>query len=150
MADVKLVHVPYKGDTPAMIDVAGGVVDLLLVSTQASEALVKSGKLRPLAVGSAKRLPSMPSVPTLSESGVPGYLGTTWSGLLAPAGTPQPVIDKLNRQVNEILKSADFRQKLESTGSQVVGGTPAEFAALIQSEIAKWTKVARDNDIALD
>ena len=150
MADVKLVHVPYKGDTPAMIDVAGGVVDLLLVSTQASEALVKSGKLRPLAVGSAKRLPSMPEVPTLSESGVPGYLGTTWSGFLAPAGTPQPVIDKLNRQVNDILKTADFRQKVESTGSQIVGGTPAEFGTLIQSEIAKWTKVARDNDIVLD
>jgi tripartite-type tricarboxylate transporter receptor subunit TctC len=150
MADVKLVHVPYKGDTPAMIDVAGGVVDLLLVSTQASEALVKSGRLRPIAVGSANRLPSMPNVPTLSESGVPGYLGTTWSGFLAPAGTPQLVIDKLNRQVNEILMSADFRQKLESTGSQIVGGTPAEFGTLIQSEIAKWTKVARDNDIVLD
>ncbi len=150
MAGVKLVHVPYKGDTPAMVDVAGGVVDLLLVSTQASDTMIKGGKLRPLAIGSAQRLASMPDLPTISESGVPGYLGTTWSGILAPAGTSPEVIAKLNSQVNDILKTPDFRQKVEASGSQVVGGTPDEFAALIRSEIAKWTRVARDNDIALD
>lgn len=150
MAGIKLLHVPYKGDTPAMVDVASGVCDLLLVSTEASEPFVKSGKLRALAVGSPKRLTTLPNVPTISESGVPGYVGSTWSGLLAPAGTPPAIVDKLNRQVNQIIQTQDFRHRVESAGSQVVGGSPAVLGTLIRSEIAKWTHVARDNNIVLN
>jgi tripartite-type tricarboxylate transporter receptor subunit TctC len=150
MAGIKLLHVPYKGDTPAMVDVASGVCDLLLVSTEASEPFLKSGKLRALAVGSPRRLPTLPDVPTISEAGVPGYVGSTWSGLLVPAGTPAAIVDKLNSQVNQIIQMPDFLQRVESAGSQLVGGPPATFATLIRSEIAKWTSVAHDNNIVLD
>ena len=150
MADIKMRHVPYKGDAPGMIDVMSGAVDVALPTAIAAMPSIKSGRLRAIAVTSAKRIPSLPDLPTVAESGLPGYEAVSWGGVMAPAGTPPALINRLNAEINRILRMPDVADKLSSFGAVIVGSTPDEFAAYLKAEIAKWGKVARDNNIKLD
>ena len=137
LAGVDLLHVPYKGAGPAMTDVMAGHVDLMFGAAGLSEA--QAGKVKLLAVTSAKRSPLAPAVPTVAESGVPGYEATIWFGLLAPAGTPPAIVERLSKEVGEVLAQPKLRQQFSTI--QLTPGTPQQFAALIAREIPKWRKV---------
>jgi tripartite-type tricarboxylate transporter receptor subunit TctC len=149
-AAVKFTHVPYKGAGPAVTDLIGGSVDVYFGNSQSVGGLIAGGKLRALAVTSPKRIASYPDVPTIAESGYPGFEAATWSGLVAPAGTPQKVIERLNAEVLKALKRADLLKKLEDDGSTALGGTPAQFADFIRSEQAKWGSAVREAGIKAD
>ena len=143
LANVKMVHLPYKGGGPAMIDVMAGQVSLSFASMPSSLPFAKSGKLRAIAVGGAKRSSAAPEIPTVAESGLPGFEVTDWQGLLAPAKTPAAVIERLNRETIRILNERDVNQRLAAAGLQVATNTPAQFADFIRAEIDKWGKVIR-------
>jgi tripartite-type tricarboxylate transporter receptor subunit TctC len=149
MAGIKMKHVPYKGDAPSMIDVMAGTVNMALPTAIAGMPHVQSGRLRAIAVTSAKRIPSLPDLPTVAET-LPGFESVSWGGVMAPAGTPPEIIAKLNAEINRILKLPDVAAKLQGLGAEIVGSTPSEFDNYVKSEIAKWGKVARDNNIKLD
>ena len=146
MAKIDMVHIPYKGGGPSLIALISGQVQIMFATLPAAMPHVKSGKVRPVAVTTAKRSLAMPDLPTIAESGVKGYEAATWYGLLAPAGTPRPVINRLHGETVKIL-AGPTRQRLEAQGFEPDGGTPAAFAAYIKSEIAKWAKVIRDAGI---
>ena len=147
LAGAEIVHVPYKGAGPAMVDVLSGQVQLYFATMPAAMPHVKSGKLVAIAVTSAKRSPALPELPTIAESGVPGYEASTWYGLLAPAHTPGPVVARLHDATVKVLSEASLREKLADQGFEPIGDTPEEFAAYIKSEIGKWGKVIRDAGI---
>jgi tripartite-type tricarboxylate transporter receptor subunit TctC len=149
MAGIKMQHIPYKGDAPGLVDVMAGQVNVALPTAIAAAPHVRSGKLRALAVTSTKRLPSFPDVPTVSET-LPGFEAVSWGGVMVPAGTPQPIINRLNTEILNILKMPDIAEKLNGLGAEIVGSTPQQFDAYVKSEIAKWGKVARDNQVTLD
>lgn len=149
MAGIKMMHVPYKGDAPSITDLMSGTVDVALPTAIAVMGHVKSGKLRAVGVTGTKRLPSLPDVPTIAET-LPGYEAVSWGGVMAPAGTPPEIIKRLNVEINRILKMPDVAEKLESLGAIIVGSTPEEFGEYVKTEIAKWGKVARDNNVSLD
>ena len=149
MAGIKMMHVPYKGDAPSMVDVISGTVNVALPTAVAVMPHIKSGRLRGIAVTSAKRLPSLPDLPTVAEA-LPGYEAVSWGGVMAPAGTSPSIITRLNAEINRILKMPDVAEKLQALGAEIVGSTPDEFAAYVKTEIEKWGKVARDNNIKLD
>jgi len=150
MAGVKMVHVAYKGDAGAMTDAISGYVQLTMPTVIAAAPHINSGKLRPLAVGTPKRVPALAQVPTIAEAGVPGYESESWGGVMSRAGTPQPVIDRLHAEITRILKQPDVREKLQALGGEIVGSTPSEFSAYLKAEIAKWDKVAKAANIRLD
>jgi tripartite-type tricarboxylate transporter receptor subunit TctC len=150
MAGIRMTHIPYKGDTPAMTDVIAGTVDVMFPTAIAATPHVKAGRLRAIGVTSTKRVPSLPDVPTVAEAGVPGFEAVSWGGVMAPAGTPQEVINRFNTEINRILKLPDVTEKLSSLGAEIVGSTPAAFAEYLNAEIAKWGKVARENNVKLD
>ena len=150
MAGVKMVHVAYKGDAQAMTDTMSGYVQITMPTVIAATPHIKSGKLKALAVGTAKRVAALSSVPTVAESGVPGYESESWGGVMTRAGTPQPIVDRLHAEITRILKLPDVREKLDALGGEIVGSTPAEFAAYLKAEIAKWDKVAKAANIRLD
>ena len=143
MAGVDLVHVPYKGSTAAHGDLIAGRVALMFDTVAAIAGQVKGGNVRALAVTTATRSAALPDVPTMAEAGLKGYETSTWGGLLAPAGTPKDVIAKLNAEANKALAAPDVREKLVGAGIEPTGGTPAQFNAFIQSEMARWAKVAK-------
>ena len=143
LAKVKMVHLPYKGGGPAMIDLMSGQVSLSFASMPSSLPFAKSGKLRAIAVGGAKRSPAAPEIPTVAENGLPGFDVTDWQGLLAPAKTPAAIIDRLNRETVRILNERDVKERLATAGLQVVTNTPAQFADFIRAEVEKWGKVIR-------
>ena len=147
MAGVKATHVPYKGTGPAVTDLLAGNVDMLLAGTEALMQHVKSGKLRALAVTTEKRLAAYPEIPSIAEAGVPGYDVLAWHGLIAPKGVPPEFIKTLNGALNEGLASKALIEKLEPTGVSPAGGTPAQFGELIKTEIPRYAKVVKDNDI---
>ncbi len=149
-AGIKMTHVPYKGAGPAVADLIGGSVDTIFGNTQSVGGLIAGGRLRPLSVTAPKRLAAFPDVPTVAESGYPGFEAATWSGLVAPSGTPKAIIDKLNAAANKALGSTQMKAKLAEDGSTPLGGTPQEFAAYIRSEHAKWGAAVRDAGIKLD
>jgi tripartite-type tricarboxylate transporter receptor subunit TctC len=149
-AGIKMTHVPYKGAGAAVTDLMGNSVDCFFGNSQAVGGLVNGGKLRALAVTSPRRLANYPDVPTVAELGYPGFEAATWSGLLAPAGTPKAVIDRLNAEANKALGTEAMKQKLAEDGSTPLGGTPEQFAAFIKSEHAKWGTAVRDAGIKLD
>jgi len=128
----------------------GGSVQVFFANTQSVSGLISGGKLRALAVTSTKRLPGLPNVPTVAESGYPGFEAATWSGLVAPVGTPPAIIEKLNVEVNKALKRPEVSKKLEDEGSTPLGGTPQQFADYIRAEHAKWGTAVRDANIKLD
>ncbi|MGJ7579739.1 tripartite tricarboxylate transporter substrate binding protein [Variovorax sp. RHLX14] len=142
LAGIDMQHIPYKGSTLAHPDLMGRRVSLMFDTLTAVGAQVKSGKLRALAVTTPKRLAALPDVPTVAESGLPGYETSTWGGLLAPAGTPAATVALLNAEVDRILAMPDVRQRFENAGMEPVGGTPKQFSAFIASETTKWAKVA--------
>lgn len=149
-AGTRLVHVPYKGSAPALADLIGGHVSLYFGSMPASLPQVRAGKLRAIAVTGAKRVPSAPDVPTIAESGVPGYEFSAWYGLLAPAGTAPRIVNRLYVESKKVLELADVRERLMTDGSEAIGGAPEQFAALIRSEIAKYAKIVRQTNIKPD
>jgi len=143
MAGVKLVHIPYKGGAPAMIDLMAGQLQLMFATTSTSVQQIRSGRLRALAVTTAKRTALVPELPTMIESGMPGFEVNNWYGLVAPAKTPAEVIAVLNRQVRIALESPDVKDAMLKQGLDPAGDTPEEFGAYIKSELAKWSKVIR-------
>ena len=145
MAGVKMVHVPYKGAAPALADLLGGQVQLMFSTMPPALPHVKDGKLRALAVTSAKRSPAAPDLPTVDEIALPGFEANTWHGVVAPAGTPRAIIARLNREIVAILHLPDVVERLSAQGAEPVGSTPEEFAAYIGSETLKWAKVVRDS-----
>lgn len=150
MANVDLVHVPYKGGGPMLIDLMGGQIQAGFDNLPSSINQIRAGKIRALAVTTAKRWPGAPEIPTMSEVGVPGYESSAWFGLLAPAGTPQPVIDLLQRNVAAILKLPEVEKLLLEQGAQPSGNTPSEFGMLITAELRKWTKVGATTGVKLE
>jgi tripartite-type tricarboxylate transporter receptor subunit TctC len=146
LAGIDMVHVPFKGGGPAMVATISGEVQIMFATMPAALPHVKSGKVRPVAVTTTKRSQAMPELPTIAESGVKGYDAATWYGLLAPARTPKPVVDRLHADTMKIL-AGPTRQRLEAQGFEPDGGTPAEFSAYIKSEITKWAKVIKDAGI---
>ncbi|MET0509165.1 MAG: tripartite tricarboxylate transporter substrate binding protein [Burkholderiaceae bacterium] len=144
MAGIDVTHVPYKGSAPAVTDLLGGQVALMFDNISNVIQHVRSGKLRALAVTTPERSPHAPGVPTVIEAGVPGYEVGVWFGIAAPAGTPRPIVDKLNRQINEILALADVKEKFRDQGVEALGTTPEQFAAHVKEQMAKWAVVVRD------
>ena len=141
MAGIKLVHVPYKGSAPSAAAMAGGEVQLGIFSANSVLPHIASGRLRALGVSTIKRSPALPDVPSIAEAGVPGYEVVQWSGIFAPAGTPSEIIGKLNREINEILKLPDVKDRLARLGVDAAGGTSQQFAAFTAAEVRKWAKV---------
>jgi tripartite-type tricarboxylate transporter receptor subunit TctC len=150
MAGVKTVHVPYKGRQFAIPDLLGGQIQMMFDNMPSALPLAKEGKLRALAVTSAKRHPAAPDVPTMSESGLPGFEATSWFAVYAPAGTPPDVIGKLNTEFNRIMTLADVKEKLAGIGLDVVGGSADVLAGYTRSELAKWAKVVKESGAKAD
>jgi len=147
MAKIDTVHIPYKGIGPAVTDLLGGQIQILLSGIPNVMPQVKAGKLRPLAVSTAKRSAFLPEVPTIAESGVPGYSVVLWWGLFAPGGTPRPIIARLNQEVGKILLSTEMRERLAAEGAEPTPTSPEEFAALVREEIQFWRRIAREAGI---
>jgi tripartite-type tricarboxylate transporter receptor subunit TctC len=150
MAGVDMTHVPYKGSSPALTDLIGGQVQIMFDNLPSALPQIKGGKLRAVAVTSLKRAPALPDVPTINESGVPGFEASSWFGMLAPAGTPAPIVARINAEVNKWLQSADAREKLLSQGAEAAGGPPERFAAHIRAESEKWAKVVKASGAKVD
>jgi len=147
IAKVSMTHVPYKGSGPAVLALLSGEAQIGFTNILAVLPHVNAGKLKAIAVTSAKRANAAPNIPTLAESGVPGYEATSWNGMFAPAKTPRAIIDKIHAEVVKALNSPDVRERLVAMGSDPVGSTPEEFHAFIKREHARWGKVIRDNNI---
>jgi tripartite-type tricarboxylate transporter receptor subunit TctC len=141
MAGIDMVHIPYKGNVPAFVDLISGAVQVSFPTITSGLPQVRAGKLRGLGVTSKERSSVMPEVPTIAESGLPGYESTTWYGMLAPAGTPATIVRTLHDQMVAVLKLEDIREKLLVQGLEPVGNTPTEFSSIIASELTKWRKV---------
>ena len=149
MAGIDVVHVPYKGSTPALTDVIGGQVAVMSVNMPPAVPHVKAGKLRALAVTTRTRTPSLPDLPTVGET-LPGYETVAWFGVLAPTGTPKEIVNRLATELGRIARSPDMRERLAGMGAEPVGGTPDEFAAVMARDIAKWTTLAKSVGIKID
>jgi len=149
-AGVKFNHIPYKGSAPAMTDVMGGNADMVMDLMFSSMPHVQGGKLRAIAITSAKRSPLMPDVPTLGESGLPAMDLAVWNGLMAPAKTPKEVVAKLNTEIRKAMDSADIKAKLQSQGFNVATGTPEQFGAQLKSEMERWAKVVKASGAKVD
>lgn len=147
MAGVDLLHVPYKGTGQALTDLVGGQVDLMFAPAQTVMSHVQAGRLRALAVTSAKRSETLPKLPTVTESGVPGYAAVGWFGLLAPVATPKNIVAKLSGDANRVLAQKDVREKMLALGSEAAGNTPEEFAAFIHEDQAKWSRLMKEQGI---
>ena len=147
MAKIDIVHVPFKGGGPARLDVMAGNTQLVLGSLVQTLPQIKSGKLKALGVGGSKRSPTLPDVPTIAEAGVPGYEAVNWWGILAPTGTPKPILDRLYKEFTSIQKSPEIIKRFESEAVDPVQMTQAEFAKYIETETAKWSKVIKEAGI---
>ena len=150
LTQTNMVHVPYKGAAAALTDLMGGQIQLFMDAAQGLINPGKTGKVRLIGVASDKRLPVLPDVPTFIEQGVQGFTGSTWAGVLAPAGTPPAVVKRVAEEVAAIVRLDDVKAKLEAMGTIPAGGTPAEFETFIASETAKWGKVIRDAKVTAD
>ena len=149
LAGIDVIHVPYKGTGPALIDVISGQVHMLMGNVLSSLSHAKSGKLRALAVSTAKRSPALPDLPTLAEAGVPGYESSTWHAWLAPAGTPQPIVEKLSAELAKASKSPEAVARLSPDGALGVGSSPEQLRQFLIADIARWRKVVKDAGIQL-
>ncbi|MBJ2162997.1 tripartite tricarboxylate transporter substrate binding protein [Acidovorax sp. IB03] len=150
LAKVDMQHAPYKGSAPAVTDLLGNQIDIMFDNMPSAIQHVRSGSLVPLAVTTVKRSPELPNVPTIAEAGVPGYEATSWFGMLAPAGTPAPVLAKLNAAIVKVLAQPDVKKKINEQGAEVHSETPEQFAAFIQAESVKWGKVVKESGASLD
>lgn len=143
MAKVNIVHVPYKGNTPALADAVGGHIEMVFAGVPALLPLVRSGRLRALAIGSLKRFVAMPEVPTFDEAGVPGYEATNWFGLMAPVKTPREIVMRLNTEIGKILGGPELKDRFLNEGLEAKGGSPEDFGRFIRAEIEKYAKVVK-------
>ena len=150
MAKIDMIHVPYKGTGSAMPDVISGQVDMSFPNLPSGLPHVKSGSLRALGVTTSKRSSAAPSIPTISESGLPGYDMATWYGLVAPANLPPKVRNRINKELQDVLADPKFKDKLIAQGADPMPGTPEQFAAFIKSEIEKWRKLISQSQITID
>jgi tripartite-type tricarboxylate transporter receptor subunit TctC len=150
MTGTDIVHVPYKGGAPAIADLIAGNVELMFESTNSIAPHVRAGRVRALAVTGLKRSISLPEVPTLVEAGVPGYEVNAWSGVIAPAGLPRPILERLNKAINAAILVPETQQRFEQLGSEGGGGTPEEFAELIRRDSAKWADVVKRSGAKID
>src|SRR5580693_4747048 len=142
-ASIDIVHVPYKGGGPSINDVVAGNIQMTFEGTGVLLPLIQAGRLRALAVTTPKRIPQLPDVPTMVESGFPDFVSTSWTGLLAPAHTPQPIIEKLNTAINDGLKTPELKTALERLSNAPLGGTPADFTVVIKADLAKWSPIIK-------
>ena len=147
---VAITHIPYRGGAPALTDLIGGPVDLMFSATTASGPFVKSGKLRALAISSPRRVEGWESVPTVAESGVPGFQVSEWNGLFAPAGTPRPVLERLEAETRAIVASPEMKKRFAELGVQGVGSSAQEFSSFLKAETTKWAEVIRSSGIRMD
>ena len=146
-AGVNLQHVPYKGGGPAMADVIAGHVTVMFSSLVQTTPFIQSGQLRALGTGGVKRNPVLPDVPTIQEAGVPGYVADNWWGIMAPAGTPQPIVDRLYKDVQAVLTSPELKAALDREGASAVTMSTAEFSTYLENEIVKWGRVVKEGNI---
>ncbi|MCE2948710.1 MAG: tripartite tricarboxylate transporter substrate binding protein [bacterium] len=147
---VKMTHVPYKGTTPALADLMGGHIQVMFDTMSAMLPQVRSGKIRALGLSSDTRWPTAPEIPTIAEAGVPGFVSGSWAGVLAPGGTPKPIVDRLSSEIAKIVRLPDVRTRLAELGVEPSGNTPAEFRAFMEAEVARWAKVIDAAKIRLD
>ena len=150
LAGIDIVHVPFNGSPPAVMSTVQGETQMLFAVMQPLQPQIQAGKLRALAVTSAKRFPLLPELPTIAESGYSKFEALAWNGVLVPAGTPKPVIARLNAEINAILKQPDVVQKMNAAGFDLIGGTPEDFGALIKAESAQWAPVIKNANIKID
>lgn len=149
-AGIKFQHVPYKGSSQALTDLVGGTVEVFMSSVPTALSQIRGGKMRALAVTSAKRSATLPEVPSINEAGYKGFDANTWFGLAAPVGTPANVVARLNTEVNRVLKMPDVREKIRAEGGDVLGSTPEAFGMLIKNDVVKWGNVVRDSGAKVD
>jgi tripartite-type tricarboxylate transporter receptor subunit TctC len=149
-ADIKMTHIPYKGGPAAITDLMAGRINVMFETSPAVLQHIKDGRLRALAVSSSKRASAAPEIPTIAESGFPGFEAVPWIGLVAPAGTPQPIIDKLSTISMKVLREKDFVAKLQGLGADPVGNTPAQFAAYIDAEMKRWAEAVKMSGAKID
>jgi tripartite-type tricarboxylate transporter receptor subunit TctC len=147
MANVEMVHVPYKGGAPSVVGLVSGEVQTLFTSIPTALPQVKSGRMRALGVSIAKRSAALPNVPTIEEAGLPGYYAASWYGLLLPAGVPKNVVDALARETGSAMRAPDINEKMVAQGFEPVGNTPAEFGKFIRVELTRWEKVVKERGI---
>lgn len=150
MAGVKMTHIPYKGGGPAMVDLVGGQVQLVYATAASAVPQIKAGRIKGIAVTTIKRSALMPSIPTIAESGLPGFDANNWYGLLVPAKTPRAIVMRLNTEVTKVLAMPDVKSFLFNQGLDAAPGTPEQFGAYIKSEITKWAKVVKDSGARAD
>jgi tripartite-type tricarboxylate transporter receptor subunit TctC len=150
LTQTEIVHVPYKGGAAAINDLIAGRVQLMFESLNSIAPFARAGTVRALAVSGARRSPGFPELPTIAEAGVPGYEAGTWIGVIAPAGVPRPIVDKLNGAINRVVASANYRERFVSIGDEPEGDTPEDFADLIAKDSAKWADVVRRSGARLD
>jgi tripartite-type tricarboxylate transporter receptor subunit TctC len=150
MSGTDILHIPYKGSGQALPDLMSGRVSMMFENAPGAVSHIKAGKVRALAVTGLKRSPAMPELPTVAESGVPGYESLSWSGIAVPAGTPRAVVDRLNKDFNSILAAAEMRQKLTEQGAETMGGAPEAFAQHIRAEREKWSRLIREKNIVIN
>ena len=149
-AKIDVVHVPYRGGGPSINGLVAGDVQFTFEGTSVLVPLIQAGRLRALATPSKTRIPEMPELPTMIESGFPGFAATSWTGLLAPAKTPKPIIDKLNAAVNEAIKTPEFKAALAKLSTEVVGGPPRELANMIKGDLAIWGPLVKSLNLQTD
>lgn len=150
MAGLKMQHIPYKGSAPALMDLVGGNLPIMFDAYASSGPFIRENKIRLLAVTTAQRSKLLPDVPTVAESGLPGYEAMPWLGLVAPAGTPNAVVNKVHAELMEVLKDAAVQEKFRSLGLDIIGNKPAEFSDFIKKDIVKWAKVVKDSGAKAD
>jgi tripartite-type tricarboxylate transporter receptor subunit TctC len=150
MTGTELLHVPYKGSGQALPDLISGRVSMMFENMPGAISHIRSGKVRVLAVTGLKRSPALPEVPTVAESGVPGYESLSWSGLAAPAGTAKEIVQRISRETAKVLASAEMRAKLAEQGAEAVGGAPEQFAEHIRAEREKWSRLIRERNLGLN
>ena len=150
MANIKIVHIPFKGAPSAALGVIGGQVEMALLNLPPTLPQVKSGRLKGLAVTTAKRTGAIPELPTIAEAGVPGYEASTWYGVMAPAGTPSDITGRLYTTIIADLRAEDTRARIAADGGEVVGSTPDEFAAVLKRDLVKWMRVVKDSGARAD
>jgi tripartite-type tricarboxylate transporter receptor subunit TctC len=150
IAGVRYVHVPYKGSAQAFPDLLGGRIGFFLASLETAIPQMKAGAIRTLAVTSAQRVPALPDIPTVAESGYPGFETTTWYGILVPKGTPQPIVARLSTEIVKVLESADVRERMAANGGATIKPGPTAFDAQLKSELTKWSRVIREAGVKIE
>jgi tripartite-type tricarboxylate transporter receptor subunit TctC len=150
MGGLEMVHVPYKGSPPMLTDLLAGQISVVFDNVLSSAPHVKGGRLRAIAVSTRHRSSAMPDVPTVAESGLPGFEVAVWQGILAPAGTPVPVVEKIHADIVAVLKRPEMKERMASQGADIIGSTPQEFASFMKADLMKWAKVVKDSGARVD